>query len=44
MHCLLEAVTDTEKLYPQVRPGTQHSLDSDMHISETPVSVCMVAV
>ncbi|TNN67821.1 hypothetical protein EYF80_021975 [Liparis tanakae] len=40
----LDAVTDTEKLCPQLRLGTLHSSESDMHISERPVSVCMAAV
>lgn len=44
LHCWLEAVTDTEKFCPQVSPGTLHSLESDMHMGEMPVSVCIVAV
>lgn len=44
LHSELEAVTDTVKFWPQVRPGTLHSLESDMHTFEMPLSVCMVAV
>lgn len=44
VHCRLDAVTVTEKLRPQLRPGTLHWLESDMHTFEMPPLVCMVAV
>lgn len=44
LHTELEAVTDTVKLWPHIRPGTLHSLVSDMHTLVTPVSLCMEAV
>lgn len=44
LHCWLDAVTVTEKFWPHIRPGTLHWLESDMHIFEMPLSVCMVAV
>lgn len=43
-HCWLEAVTETEKFCPHIRSRKLHLLVSDMHIFDTPVSVCMVAV
>lgn len=44
LHTELEAVTDTVNLWPHIRPGTLHSLESDIHTFVTPVSVCMEAV